>query len=69
MEGKIILWKEKIFWKKHPLNSRYFYFEDDKKIILLRINDFPDEPLYTLIDGLDISDIEDKPDGWVLEGI
>jgi len=33
------------------------------------MNNFPDEPLYTIIDGLDIFDREDKPDGWALQEI
>ena len=56
-----------IFWKKHPINERYFYFSENHTLILLRINDFPDEPLGTLINGLDILDIDDIPIKWVLE--
>ncbi|WP_313266387.1 hypothetical protein [Sphingobacterium sp.] len=55
-----------IFWKEHPEIAGYYYIEENDKIILLRINNFPDEPLYTLINGLDITDLEDKPTGWSL---
>jgi hypothetical protein len=57
---------ENVVWKRHSDNERYFYVEKDDKIILLRMNNFPDEPLYTLINGLDILDIEDKPNNWVI---
>lgn len=56
-----------IFWKKHPEIGYYYYNEEYDKLILLRMNNFPEEPLYTLINGLDITDLEDKPTGWNLE--
>jgi hypothetical protein len=31
------------------------------------MNNFPDEILYTVINGLEIIDIEDKPENWELE--
>jgi hypothetical protein len=68
MKSEILL-KTDLYWKKHPQNDRYFYIERDEIIILLRINNFPDEPLYTLINGLDIIDIEDKPEQWHLNDI
>ncbi|MGE8429447.1 MAG: hypothetical protein ACN6O7_16315 [Sphingobacterium sp.] len=55
-----------IFWKKHPEIGYYYYNEEYDKLILLRMNNFPEEPLYTLINGLDITDLEDKPTGWNL---
>lgn len=66
MENKDLILSD-IFWKKHPHNERYYYLQNKDKFILLRINDFPDEPLYTLINGIDIMDIDDKPVGWKLE--
>ncbi|QQT32014.1 hypothetical protein I6I99_05430 [Sphingobacterium multivorum] len=56
-----------IFWKKHPEIGYYYYNEEYDKLILLRMNNFPEEALYTLINGLDITDLEDKPTGWNLE--
>ncbi|MCS4167681.1 hypothetical protein D3C81_1563860 [compost metagenome] len=56
-----------ILWKKHPEIGYYYYNEEYDKLILLRMNNFPEEPLYTLINGLDITDLEDKPTGWNLE--
>ena len=66
MQNSILI-NTSIYWQKIPSNERYFYMKDNGKIVLLRINNFPDEPLYTLINGIDIIDIEDKPSGWRLE--
>jgi hypothetical protein len=63
-----ILVKMKIFWKNHPSYHRYYYTSSEADgLILLRMNNFPDEPLYTLINGLSILDLEDLPSGWNLE--
>ena len=61
------LLSKKIFWKKHETDKRYFYHYEGDKVILLRINNFPEEPLYTIINGLDILDMEDRPKEWKLE--
>jgi hypothetical protein len=68
MESKALL-KNNLAWEKHPQNDRYFYIETNDTIILLRINNFPDEPLYTSINGLDIVDMEDIPERWHLNNI
>ncbi len=62
-----ILLKSNLVWILHPTNDKYFYINKDYKIILLRINNFPEEPLFTLIDGLNILDIDDRPSGWKFE--
>ena len=56
-----------ILWKKHELGLRYWYSEIDGDILFLRMNNFPDEPLYTLISKKTIRDYDDLPDRWVLE--
>jgi hypothetical protein len=67
MKNKILL-KTKLIWKKHPENNRFFYIEDRANtIILLRINNFPEEPLYTIINGSDIIDLDDIPSYWILD--
>jgi hypothetical protein len=61
------LLKTKVKWKKHETSSRFFYHKNNDQIFLLRINDFPDEPLYTVISDLEIEDMDDKPTEWELE--
>ena len=63
------LLKKNIKWKNHPDKKvrRFFYCEIEGRLILLRMNNFPDEVLYTVINGLEIIDIEDKPENWELE--
>lgn len=63
------LLKKNIKWKNHPDEKvrRFFYCEIEGRLILLRMNNFPDEVLYTVINGLEIIDIEDKPENWELE--
>jgi hypothetical protein len=48
--------KQSIYWQKNTSSERYFYAYNDGKLLLLRLNNFPDEPLLTLIIGLDILD-------------
>ncbi|WP_025142713.1 hypothetical protein [Pedobacter jeongneungensis] len=62
-----VLLNTNIVWEKHTSNERFLYTEQDDQIILLRINNFPDEPLFSVINGLDILDIEDRPEGWHLK--
>jgi hypothetical protein len=61
------LLKINVKWKCHPNVRGFFYYKYDEKIFLLRMNNFPDEVLYTVINGLEIIDIEDKPKNWELE--
>lgn len=59
--------KESIYFKSVPKSERYFYTEINHVIILLRINNFPEEPLYTIIQGINILDIEEKPKNWFID--
>jgi len=59
--------KTKIHWKRIPLSKGYFYADYEKRRLILRLNNFPDEPIYTLINGLEITDIEEKPIQWSFE--
>jgi len=59
------LQEQSIFWRSHPENERYFYHHENGELILLRINNFPEEPLYTLINGLKITDMDEKPENWL----
>lgn len=65
MDNKALLLKN-IVWEKHPHNEKYYFSIQDGISIILRINNFPEEPLFTLINGLDIMDIEDLPTFWEL---
>tara|TARA_Y100000389_G_C17191320_1_gene378998 strand:+ start:379 stop:582 length:204 start_codon:yes stop_codon:yes gene_type:complete len=60
------LLKKNVKWKSHPTARGFFYYKHDEKIFLLRMNNFPDEVLYTIINGIEIIDIEDKPTNWEL---
>ena len=40
--------------------------EHEGRTLRVRVNDFPAEPLYTLlVDGVEIEDLEDWPSRWV----
>jgi hypothetical protein len=65
MKNKELLQK-KILWQKHSSNERFFFHYENENLILLRINNFPDEPLYTLINGLEILDFDDAPNQWII---
>ena len=52
--------------QNHEHQKRYFFANIDGELLLLRLNDFPDEPLFTLIRGLEIVDIEEAPKDWYI---
>jgi len=56
-----------VSWKRHPGHGSYFYYDDGDTVAVLRINNFPEEVLFTLINGMEIIDLEDRPVGWTLE--
>lgn len=55
-----------IYWQKHSHHERYFYAYSDTELLLLRLNGFPDEPLITLIKGIEIIDLDEVPKNWVV---
>lgn len=55
-----------IYWQKHSSEVKYFYAYSDNQPLLLRLNNFPDEPLLTVIAGLEIMNLEDTPEFWVV---
>lgn len=61
------LFSKSIFWQKHPSARRFFYAINDGKVLLLRLNNFPEEPLYTFISELEIIDFDDAPSLWVID--
>lgn len=57
-----------LLWRKHPTNEKYFYCNFNNEMYILRINNFPEEPLVTLINGFEIFDLDEMPSGWSFEG-
>lgn len=55
-----------IIWNKHPENVRFWYSTWKEETIYLRINNFPEESLYTLISKNKIVDINDLPEEWII---
>ena len=54
-------------WKRVKDNIRHIHWmaEVDGKEWLVRLNDFPDEPLHTLlVDGREIIHFNDWPEAW-----
>lgn len=56
---------EKITWNPNP-NKKGEYISDkySKNVCCLRMNDFPDEPLWTLFCKGEMLDIEETPSKW-----
>ena len=56
-----------ISWKQHRDSKRYWLASIDDETVFLRMNNFPDEPLYSLITKSSIRDFEDLPECWILD--
>jgi hypothetical protein len=61
--------RRKVVWRKGTASPWELYIaEVDDKVWTIRMNDFPDEPLYTLlIDGVPVIHFDDWPEesmGW-----
>jgi len=56
------LLKENIIWQR--VNVGEFISSVDKVECRLRMNDFPDEPMYTLMFKGESIDFDDKPANW-----
>jgi hypothetical protein len=55
-----------IYWQRHSENKKFYYAISDGILLLLRINNFPEEPLLTIIRGNNILDIEETPINWII---
>ncbi len=57
---------EAVSWKKNANNAIYPYAATiNGHKCLIRINDFPDNPLYTLIsDGRELESFDEWPEHW-----
>jgi len=66
-----IVFDKSVAWEKNPnTDADNFPFKAnvDSKSWKLRINDFPDEPMYTLfIENKAIITFDDRPDTWVIQ--
>ncbi|MBL0200726.1 MAG: hypothetical protein IPP81_11455 [Chitinophagaceae bacterium] len=58
--------KASIIWQRHQSNNKYFYAYYNNELLLLRLNNFPDEPLLTFIRELNITDLDEPPLNWVI---
>ena len=58
------LLKNKIIWKKGENRNVFYKSTFNGSLCVLQMNDFPDEPLYTLFWNDEVLDIEDKSDLW-----
>lgn len=60
----------RIPWRKIIDNPNHIVYESTigARKMAIRMNDFPDEPLYTLIaNGVEIIHFNDWPDKWIRE--
>lgn len=58
--------ESKIDWEKSKTEEYFFQTIFDGRKILLRLNDFPDEPICTIIINSQETDIEEFPEKWTL---
>ncbi|UCH96772.1 MAG: hypothetical protein JSV88_07940 [Candidatus Aminicenantes bacterium] len=64
MEELKRLFNQKIVWKRSSKSNVEFIAYVDGEESLLRINDFPDEPFFTLIIKGNEYDFDDAPKLW-----
>jgi hypothetical protein len=67
MRKKNIL-NTRLIWTQHSENHKFFQTKYNGKKVLLRLNNFPEEPLYTIF-GETSFDLDDKPTLWTLHYI
>ena len=53
-------------WEQTPQSAYLFSSVFKNRIVFLRLNDFPDEPLCTVVLGDQEIDLEDLPKSWTL---
>jgi len=57
--------EEKVIWHKGTDPQYPYVGKYDQEECLIRLNDFPDEPLYTLIvNGAEVASFDDWPNQW-----
>ncbi|MEK7834103.1 MAG: hypothetical protein AAB401_23650 [Acidobacteriota bacterium] len=56
----------KVVWKKSDDPEFPYFAEIEEERCLIRLNDFPDEHLYTLLaNGIAVADFDDWPANWI----
>lgn len=56
----------KVIWKKSDDPEFPYFSEVEGEQCLIRLNDFPDEHLYTLLaNGIAVADFDDWPASWI----
>lgn len=59
---------EKIEWSRDAESVRFFFSKNyPKEECYLRVNDFPDEPMWTLFYKGESIDFDDKSKNWKIE--
>lgn len=66
MESIDLIFKKRIDWKKNGNSNIYLYSLVGDERVELTINDFPDEPMYTLKIGDNTISFDDSPKNWTL---
>jgi hypothetical protein len=61
-----LLRRNKVDWEATQESKFVFRAIFQEKIVLLRLNDFPDEPICTVIVDEDETDVEPFPETWTL---
>lgn len=57
--------KETVVWRYEPGSVRFYISEQySKEDCTLRMNDFPDEPMWTLFYKGESLDFDDEPKNW-----
>jgi hypothetical protein len=55
---------EEVFWRKLGPDSVEYEATVQGRACRLRMNNFPEAPLYTLIVGIEWIDLDDAPKSW-----
>ena len=58
--------RAKVDWQKTPESPYLFEAVWNGREIRLRLNDFPDEPICTLLVGAQETQLDEFPKGWTL---
>ena len=58
------IFKQKIIWKLKEKNDLLFEVDINGELFFLKINDFPEESMYTVTNNYESIDFDDKPECW-----